>query len=71
MKTESAPRPVELVLLRQDAFAADDQEDEYKLLGMTLKYAGLRGKEVRVTGRTAALSVETARSSERKRPIPG
>jgi hypothetical protein len=38
---------------------------------MTLKYAGLRGKEVRVIGRTAALSVETARSSERKRPIPG
>jgi hypothetical protein len=32
------------VLLHQDAFAADYQEDEYKLLGMAIKYAGLRGK---------------------------
>jgi hypothetical protein len=38
----------ELVLLHQDAFAADYQEDEYTLLGMAIKYAGLRGKEVRV-----------------------
>src|ERR1700688_1241003 len=38
----------ELVLLHQDAFAADYQEDEYALLGMAIKYAGLRGKEVRV-----------------------
>ena len=35
----------ELVLLHQDAFAADYQEDEYMLLGMAIKYAGLRGKE--------------------------
>jgi hypothetical protein len=41
----------ELVLLHQDAFAADYQEDEYVLLGMAIKYAGLRGKEVRVIGR--------------------
>jgi len=27
----------ELVLLHQDAFAADYQEDEYKLLGMTTR----------------------------------
>jgi hypothetical protein len=40
----------ELVLLHQDAFAADYQEDEYALLGMAIKYAGLRGKEVRVIG---------------------
>jgi|HubBroStandDraft_6_1064221.scaffolds.fasta_scaffold687594_2 hypothetical protein len=38
----------EMVLLHQDAFAADYQEDEYMLLGMAIKYAGLRGKEVRV-----------------------
>jgi hypothetical protein len=38
----------ELVLLHQDAFAADYQEDEYPLPGMAIKYAGLRGKEVRV-----------------------
>jgi hypothetical protein len=41
----------ELVLLHQDAFAADYQEDEYALLGMAIKYAGLRGKEVRVMGK--------------------
>ena len=41
---------MELVLLHQDAFAADYQEDEYVLLGMAIKYAGLRGKEVRVIG---------------------
>jgi hypothetical protein len=41
----------ELVLLHQDAFAADYQEDEYALLGMAIKYAGLRGKEVRVIGK--------------------
>jgi hypothetical protein len=41
----------ELVLLHQDAFAADYQEDEFTLLGMAIKYAGLRGKEVRVIGK--------------------
>ena len=40
----------ELVLLHQDAFAADYQQDEYTL-GMAIKYAGLRGKEVRVIGK--------------------
>jgi hypothetical protein len=41
----------EPVLLHQDAFAADYQQDEYALLGMAIKYAGLRGKEVRVIGK--------------------
>ena len=41
----------ELVLLHQDAFAADYQEDEYALLGMAIKYAGLHGKELRVIGK--------------------
>jgi len=41
----------ELVLLHQNAFAADYQEDEYVLLGMAIKYAGLRGKEVPVIGK--------------------
>ena len=36
------------MLLHQDAFPADYQQDEYTLLGMAIKYAGLRGKEVRV-----------------------
>lgn len=49
----------ELVLLHQDAFAADYQDDEYALLGMAIKYAGLRGKEVRVIGRNrSSLSEE-------------
>jgi len=42
---------MELVLLHHDAFAADYQENEYLLLGMAIKYAGLRGKEVRVIGK--------------------
>jgi hypothetical protein len=41
----------ELVLLHQDSLATDYQEDEYTLLGMAIKYAGLRGKEVRVIGK--------------------
>ena len=31
----------ELVLLHQDVFATDYQEDEYTLVGMAIKYAGL------------------------------
>jgi hypothetical protein len=42
---------VEVVLLHQDAFAAAYQDDEYLLLGMAIKYAGLCGKEVQVVGR--------------------
>jgi hypothetical protein len=41
----------ELVMLHQDSFAADYQDDEYALLGMAIKYAGLRGKKVRVIGK--------------------
>ena len=35
----------------KNAFAANYQEDEYTLLGMAIKYVGLRGKEVRVIGK--------------------
>jgi hypothetical protein len=42
---------MELVLLDQDAFAADYQEDDYTFLGMAIKYALFRGKEVRVIGK--------------------
>jgi hypothetical protein len=42
---------VDVVLLHQDAFAADYQEEEYKLLGMAIKYAGLNSKEVHVVGK--------------------
>jgi sulfite reductase beta subunit-like hemoprotein len=51
----------ELVMLHQDAFAADYQEDEYMLLGMAIKYAGLRGKQVRVIGRNRSSFVEEER----------
>jgi len=44
----------ELVLLHQDAFAAGYQDGEYMLLGMAIKYAGLRGKEVRVIGKNGS-----------------
>jgi hypothetical protein len=40
-----------MFMLHQDASAAGYQEDEYTLLGMAIKYAGLRGKEVRVIGK--------------------
>ena len=49
---------VEEVLIHQDAFAADYQEDEYMLLGMAIKYAGLRGKEVRVVGKNRSSLAE-------------
>ena len=51
----------EYVLLNQDAFAADYQDDEYALLGMAIKYAGLRGKEVRVIGRNRSSFAEEER----------
>lgn len=38
---------MDLVMLHQDAFAADLQDEEYTLLGMAIKYAGLSGKEMR------------------------
>ena len=39
---------VDIILLHQDAFAADYQDEEYKLLGMAIKYAGLKFKDVHV-----------------------
>jgi len=42
---------VDVVVLHQDAFAAAYQENEYALLGMAVKYAGMCGKEVRVIGK--------------------
>jgi len=39
-----------LVTMHQDAFAADYQEEEYRLLGMAIKFAGICGKEVQIVG---------------------
>jgi hypothetical protein len=38
-----------VVIMHQDAFAAD-QEDEYRLMGMAIKFAGICGKEGRIIG---------------------
>jgi hypothetical protein len=38
------------VIIHQDSFAADYQDDEYALLGMAIKFAGIYGKEVRIIG---------------------
>jgi hypothetical protein len=38
------------MVLHQDAFAAGYQDDEYTLLGMAVKYAGLHGVVVTVMG---------------------
>jgi hypothetical protein len=42
---------IPVVILHQDAFAADYQEDEYRLMGMAVKFAGTCGKEIRIHGR--------------------
>ena len=39
-----------VVAMHQDSFAADYQDEEYKLLGMAIKFAGICGKEVHVIG---------------------
>ena len=39
------------MLLHQDAFAAGYHDDEYTLLGMAIKYAGLYGVMVTVGGK--------------------
>jgi hypothetical protein len=39
----------EPLLIHQDAFAAD--YDEYELLGMAIKFAGLYGRELRIIGK--------------------
>lgn len=53
----------EVVILHQDAFAADYQHDEYVLLGMAIKYAGLYGKEVRISG-TNRQTLDESRKTE-------
>jgi hypothetical protein len=41
----------DVVIIHQDCFAADYQDEEYALFGRAIKFAGLRGKEVRVIGK--------------------
>jgi hypothetical protein len=51
----------EVVIIHQDAFAADYQDDEYALLGKAIKFAGLHGKELRIIGKNR----ETVKGSSR------
>jgi hypothetical protein len=39
---------LDVVIIHQDSFAADYQDEEYALLGKVLKFAGINGKEIRV-----------------------
>jgi hypothetical protein len=47
-----------IVIMHQDAFAADYQEEEYRLIGMAIKFAGICGKEVRFHGKRNSVARE-------------
>jgi hypothetical protein len=47
---ESCLKNEDIVIIHQDSFAADYQQDEYALLGKAIKFAGLHGKEIRIIG---------------------
>ena len=49
---KSCREKADAVFIHQDSFAADYQDDEYALLGMAIKFAGLHGKEVHIVGKT-------------------
>ena len=40
----------DMVIIHQDSFAADHQDQECALLAMAIKFAGLHGKEIRIIG---------------------
>ena len=40
----------DILVLHQDAFAAGYDDDEYSLLGMAVKYAGLKGVNLQIIG---------------------
>ena len=42
---------IPVVVLHQDAFAADYQDEEYRLMGMAIKFAGIYGKDISIHGR--------------------
>ena len=47
---ESCLKNEDMVIIHQDSFATDYQDDEYALLGKAIKFAGLHGREVRIIG---------------------
>jgi hypothetical protein len=52
----------DVVIIHQDSFAADYQDEEYALFGKAMKFAGLYGKEIRVIGRNRE-TVSTAKAA--------
>ena len=41
----------DVVVIHQDSFAADYQDEEYALFGKVVKFAGIYGKEIHVIGK--------------------
>jgi len=41
----------EVIVIHQDSFAADYQDEEYTLFGKAMKFAGIYGKEIRIIGK--------------------
>ena len=41
----------DVVIIHQDSFAADYQDEEYALFGKAMEFAGIYGKEIRVIGK--------------------
>jgi hypothetical protein len=52
----------DVVIIHQDSFAADYQDEEYALFGKAMKFAGIYGKEIRVIGknRETLITAKTA-----------
>ena len=58
----------DVVIIHQDAFAADYQDHEYALLGKAIKFAGLRGKDVHIIGKQRdAQRIKQARIASMKK----
>ena len=41
----------DVIIVHQDSFAADYQDEEFALFGKAMKFAGIYGKEIRVIGK--------------------
>jgi hypothetical protein len=54
--------PAAVVIIHQDAFAADYQDHEHALLGTAIKFAGLHGREVRIFGKNRETLKEASQS---------
>ena len=48
---QSCRQSHEVVVIHQDSFAADYQDEEYRLLGMAIKVVGIFGRELRIIGK--------------------